>query len=151
MSFFVSPAPRLIYSVLFFVLATVLLFVARPDLVFDPATGRPRPFGVVEKDETVFSLGVVVCAMAVLSLYAFALIDVAYSSSSSASSSASPPPAYSYSASHPPHIAPSPLVRPFSAPLGGPFLASPSPFVATSPLVGPPGSFPMYYGENLRV
>jgi hypothetical protein len=70
------PPARVVYSCLFFVLTMALIAVARPSSVFD-ASGRPRPFGVGE-GRTVFPLGVVVVIVSVLSLYAFALIDLVY-------------------------------------------------------------------------
>lgn len=69
------PPARVIYSCLFFVLVMALIAVARPRNVFDASTGRPKPFGVGE-GRTVFPLGVLVVVVAVLSLYAFAMIDL---------------------------------------------------------------------------
>ena len=70
----VAPPARVVYSCLFFVLSMALIAVARPRAIFD-TDGRPKPFGVGE-GRTVFPLGVVVVVVAVLSLFAFALIDL---------------------------------------------------------------------------
>ena len=69
-------SPRIAYSAALFglVLATVLL--ARPAAVFDPATGRPRPFGA-GPGQTLASLGVVTVLAALLSAFAFLIVDAA--------------------------------------------------------------------------
>jgi hypothetical protein len=76
------PAPRVIYSVIFFVLSMILIIVAKPHVLFDPETGAPRPFGFSPKsDATLFSLGVVVVSAAIASMYLFAFIDLVWGSS----------------------------------------------------------------------
>lgn len=69
------PPARVVYSAIFFALTMALIVVAKPDAIFDRATGRPRPFGS-EPGSTVFSLGVVSVVAAILSLYVFAMIDL---------------------------------------------------------------------------
>jgi hypothetical protein len=71
-------APRVIYGILFYVLATGLLIVSKPGFVFDSRTGEPLPFGVGD-GKTLYSMGVVTVALAILTFYGFALIDVIYS------------------------------------------------------------------------
>ena len=71
------PPPRVIYSSLFFVLTMVLIAVARPRALFRP-DGRPLPLGS-GAGHTVFPLGVVTVATAVLTLFVFAMIDMVYS------------------------------------------------------------------------
>ena len=66
---------RAVYSALFFVLAMVLVFVARPALVFDRATGEPRRFGV-EPGSTLVPIGVVTVVTAVGSMFLFSLVDM---------------------------------------------------------------------------
>lgn len=75
------PAPRVIYSVIFFVLSMILIIVSKPSALFDPETGAPRPFGFAPKDSTLFSLGVVMVSAAITSLYLFAFIDLIWGSS----------------------------------------------------------------------
>ena len=70
------PAPRVIYSTLFFILVMMLLLIAKPRPVF-ASDGSIAQFGVGE-DRTVFPLGVVTAAVAVLSMFTFTLIDVIY-------------------------------------------------------------------------
>ena len=66
----------MLYSSLFFALIMALIAVSKPAALFDPETGRPRPFGS-SPGATLFSLGVVAVVAAVLSLYTFAMIDLA--------------------------------------------------------------------------
>ena len=70
------PPARVVYSILFFALTMALIAVAKPAAIFDPDTGKPRPFGSSEPGATMFSLGVVSVIAAVLSLYVFAMIDL---------------------------------------------------------------------------
>ena len=67
-------SPRLAYSAALFALVLAAVVLARPAAVFDPATGRPRPFGA-GPGETLLSLGVVTVLAALLSAYAFLLVD----------------------------------------------------------------------------
>lgn len=69
-----GPPARVIYSSLFFALTMVLIAVAKPPALFDPATGMPRAFG--HSRGTVFSFGVVTVVAAVLSMYVFSMIDL---------------------------------------------------------------------------
>lgn len=68
---------RVIYSILFFVLASVLLVLAKPRFLFDLETGEPKPFGL-GPGRTLFSMGVIVLVLAVLVFYTFGLIDMVY-------------------------------------------------------------------------
>ena len=68
-------AQRVVYSLLFYSLALCLLIVAKPPLIFDRETKEPLPFGVGE-GKTLYSLGVITVALAVVSFYIFALIDM---------------------------------------------------------------------------
>lgn len=70
---------RVVYNVLFFVLAALLVAVVKPTLVFSPSTGEPRPVGVGER-RTVFSLGVAIIILAAASHALFTVLDVAYAS-----------------------------------------------------------------------
>jgi hypothetical protein len=69
-------APRVLYSVLFYAMAMALIIVSKPSPVFD-AGGKPIEFGL-GPDKTLFSLGAVTVALAVLSFYIFALIDMVF-------------------------------------------------------------------------
>lgn len=69
-------APRVAYSILFFVMAMAIVLVSRPTLLFDKSHElSPRPFGL-GPGRTLFSLGAVTVCLAVLSFYVFALIDM---------------------------------------------------------------------------
>lgn len=67
---------RVIYSLLFYVLAIVLLFVSKPSVLF-AANGDMKGYGVGE-GKTVFSFGVFAIALAILTFYTFALLDVIF-------------------------------------------------------------------------
>ena len=67
---------RTVYTTLFYVLMLTLIIVSKPCFAFDKE-GRIRPFGVGEEN-TVISLGVIVVALAIVSFYVFACIDVVF-------------------------------------------------------------------------
>jgi hypothetical protein len=62
------------YSVLFYSLVVVLLFVSKPPIMFD-GNASAKVFGIGE-NKTVFSFGVFVTVTAMLSFYIFAMIDL---------------------------------------------------------------------------
>ena len=68
-------APRVVYSVIFFVLVMTLLVVSKPSALW--SEGRPRPFGT-GPGHTMFPLGVATVLLAVISLYMFTLIDMVF-------------------------------------------------------------------------
>jgi len=72
---------RVIYSLLFYTLAILLIIVAKPTIMFS-REGEIRRFGVGRVDDgnpqTVFSFGVFVVVLAIISFYIFALIDVIF-------------------------------------------------------------------------
>ncbi len=67
---------RVLYSILFYVLIICLVVVAKPPYVFD-TDGSIKSFGLGEKN-TIFSLGVFVVTLAIISFYLFAVIDVVF-------------------------------------------------------------------------
>lgn len=67
---------RVIYSTLFYVLVICLLIVSKPSFVFDDQ-GNMKHFGV-GNDKTIFSLGVFVVALSIVSFYVFAVIDFVF-------------------------------------------------------------------------
>lgn len=72
---------RVIYSLLFYIMAVLLVIVARPDVMFAP-NGDIKTFGVgLEKDgsaKTIFSFGVFAIVLAIVSFYMFAVIDIIF-------------------------------------------------------------------------
>ena len=72
---------RVIYSLLFYLLAILLIIVAKPSTVF-LNDGKIKAFGVGSdadgQPKTVFSLGVFVLVLAVVSFYIFSVIDVIF-------------------------------------------------------------------------
>ncbi len=67
---------RVIYSLLFFGLLMLLIFVSKPSHLFAP-DGNVKPYGVGE-GKTVISLGVLTVLSAICSFYVFALLDVIF-------------------------------------------------------------------------
>ena len=67
---------RVIYSLLFYLLVIVLLFVSKPSSLFD-ANGDIKGYGIGE-GKTVFSFGVFAIVLAILSFYIFALLDILF-------------------------------------------------------------------------
>lgn len=67
---------RVIYSITFYLLVVALLFVTRPALAFNP-DGSVKSFGVGE-GSSIFSVAVLVCAVAVLCFYAFCIVDIVF-------------------------------------------------------------------------
>lgn len=68
---------RVVYSLLFFVLLMVLVFVSKPGFVF-MADGSIKQYGVGE-GKTVISMGVIAVVCAISSFYVFALLDLVFS------------------------------------------------------------------------
>lgn len=67
---------RVIYSVLFYLLLMILIYVSKPPILFDEK-GNVKIFGVGD-DKTMFSLGVLTVVIAVLSFYIFCIIDLVF-------------------------------------------------------------------------
>lgn len=67
---------RVVYSIAFFVLLMILLFVSKPTIMFD-SKGELRPFGV-GYDKTMFSFGVFTVVLAIMSFYMFCIIDMVF-------------------------------------------------------------------------
>lgn len=68
---------RILYSALFLCLSMFLVFLVKPELIFDQ-NEEIKPFGL-KKHETLFSLGVFTTLVAILSFYFFAIIDLIFS------------------------------------------------------------------------
>lgn len=67
---------RVIYSVLFYLLLMILIYVSKPSILFDEK-GNIRFFGIGD-DKTMFSLGVLTVVIAVVSFYIFCIIDLVF-------------------------------------------------------------------------
>ena len=67
---------RSVYSVLFYVLLIALIIVVKPSWLFYD-DGQVRNFGL-GCQQTVFSLGVIVVALAIVAYYIFAVIDILF-------------------------------------------------------------------------
>ena len=64
---------RVVYSIVFYILIIVLVIVSKPPFIFEK--GQVKEFGI-GPDKTIFSLGVIVVALAIISFYIFAIIDI---------------------------------------------------------------------------
>lgn len=67
---------RVMYSVLFFVLLILLLFISKPSVMFDEH-GNFKPFGI-GSEKTLFSFGVFTVVLAIVSFYVFTLLDIIF-------------------------------------------------------------------------
>jgi len=67
---------RVLYSVAFYVLTIMLVFISKPRLIFDE-NEIIKPFGIGH-NKTLFSFGVFTVSLALISFYVFAIIDVVF-------------------------------------------------------------------------
>jgi len=64
------------FSSVMFVVCMYIIYMYKPEFLFDPE-GDLKPFGVHES-ETIYSLGVISCVLAVLLFYMVSLKDLMY-------------------------------------------------------------------------
>ncbi len=69
----------MIYSIMFYVLVVILIFIAKPSLMFDRQQ-QFKNFGIGGSEKTLFSFGVLVSIVALVSFYLFAVIDLMFGS-----------------------------------------------------------------------
>ena len=69
---------RIIYSIIFYILAMMLIVLSKPSVVFEQ-NGALKTFGV-GYDKTLFSFGVFSVVVAILSFYIFCIIDLVFGS-----------------------------------------------------------------------
>lgn len=67
---------RIIYSILFFSLLIILIYVSKPSVIFEK-DGEFKRFGA-GNDKTMFSFGVFTVVLAILSFYLFCIIDMIF-------------------------------------------------------------------------
>lgn len=67
---------RVLYSVIFFILLLVLLFISKPSVMFDE-NGDIKPFGM-GTERTLFSFGIFTAVLAIVSFYIFTLLDIIF-------------------------------------------------------------------------
>ena len=68
---------RLVLSTLFFLLCMIIIVLLKPPFLFNDDDGSIKEFGV-GLDKTIYSLGVVVVTLSILSFYIFSMIDLMY-------------------------------------------------------------------------
>lgn len=68
---------RIILSIIFFLMSMSLIIVVKPSFLFNKEDGSIKEFGV-GLDKTIYSMGVVVVFLSILSFYLFALLDFLY-------------------------------------------------------------------------
>lgn len=67
---------RVLYSVIFFILLLVLLFISKPSVMFDE-NGDIKQFGM-GTEKTLFSFGIFTAVLAIISFYVFTLLDIIF-------------------------------------------------------------------------
>lgn len=67
---------RVLYSVIFFILLLVLLFISKPSVMFDES-GDIKQFGM-GTEKTLFSFGIFTAVLAIISFYVFTLLDIIF-------------------------------------------------------------------------
>lgn len=67
---------RVVYSLLFYILLMILVIVSKPSIMFNDK-GEVKQFGIGD-DKTMFSFGVITCVIAIISFYAFCIIDIVF-------------------------------------------------------------------------
>jgi heme/copper-type cytochrome/quinol oxidase subunit 2 len=67
---------RIAFSIVIFILSMILFFIVRPRIAFEN-DGKPRKFGV-ERNETIYSLGIFTIISAILTFYVFCVIDLIF-------------------------------------------------------------------------
>jgi hypothetical protein len=73
----ISLTNRIVYSVLFFILSMILVNLLKPTVMFN-SDETLKSFGI-NKNETVFSLGVFTTLSSIVSFYCFCMIDLIFS------------------------------------------------------------------------
>jgi hypothetical protein len=73
----ISLTNRIVYSVLFFILSMILVNLLKPTVMFN-SDETLKSFGI-NKNETVFSLGVFTTLSSIVSFYFFCMIDLIFS------------------------------------------------------------------------
>lgn len=68
-------SPRVVYSILFYILLVTLIYITKPGIAFDQATGSIKPFGV-GIGKTPFSMGTFVSVTAIGCFYVFTILDI---------------------------------------------------------------------------
>ena len=68
---------RVSLSVIVFILCMVLLFILKPKLSFDK-NGDIRKFGIINDNDTIYSVGVISIMIAIGVFYLFCLIDLIF-------------------------------------------------------------------------
>ena len=67
---------RIIYSILLYVLIMSLIYVVKPKIIFND-NGSIKSYGI-QKNQTMYSLGVVSVILAIVSFYFFCVIDLIF-------------------------------------------------------------------------
>lgn len=68
---------RVSYSIIVFILSMVLVFITKPKIAFDK-NGNIRRFGLHDKTDTIYSLGVGSVLLSIVIFYLFCFIDLVF-------------------------------------------------------------------------
>jgi hypothetical protein len=68
---------RVSYSIIVFIMSMILLFITRPKLAFEN-DGSLKSFGIFQKKDTVYSVGVISVLLSLMIFYFFCMIDLIF-------------------------------------------------------------------------
>lgn len=68
---------RVSYSIIVFIMSMILLFITKPKLAFEN-DGSLKSFGISQKKDTVYSVGVISVLLSLMIFYFFCMIDLIF-------------------------------------------------------------------------
>lgn len=68
---------RISYSLVVFTMSMILVFLTKPSIAFNH-DGDIKTFGVSDKSDTIYSVGVVTVTLAIVVFYLFCMIDLIF-------------------------------------------------------------------------
>ena len=68
---------RISYSIVVYVMSMMLVFLTKPEIAFD-RNGDLKNFGVSQKNDTIYSVGVMAVTLAIVVFYTFCMIDLVF-------------------------------------------------------------------------
>lgn len=66
---------RVVLSIIFLIMSMSIIILVKPDSLFNKKDGSIKEFGV-GLDKTIYSMGVVVVMLSIVSFYTFSIIDI---------------------------------------------------------------------------
>ncbi len=68
---------RVSYSIIVFIMSMILLFITKPKLAFEK-DGSLKFFGISQKKDTIYSVGVLSVVLSLMIFYFFCMIDLIF-------------------------------------------------------------------------